>query len=206
MTAVFMTGTDTHVGKTIASAWLCHHWQADYWKPIQSGLEGLSDSAVVANLAQVRTHPEAVQLRAALSPHQAAALEQKTIELTEFTLPNAPRLVAEGAGGCCVPINKQHTMLHLIKHLGLPTLLVARSSLGTINHSVLSIQALRAAQVELLGVLVVGQPNPDNCAAIEHFGQVPVLAQLPYWPCPGRSAFEQTPMPTPLKECLAKLA
>ena len=209
MAAVFVTGTDTHVGKTIASAWLCHHWQAHYWKPIQSGLDGPTDSAVVAALAHVPTHPEAVRLAAPLSPHQAAAREGKVLSLSQFVLPPtnlAPRLVVEGAGGCCAPINMQHTMLHLMQQLGLPVLLVARSTLGTINHSVLSLQALRAAGVKVLGVLVVGPPNPENCAAIEHFGQTTVLATLPLWPQPGLHAFAQTPAPKALLTALAELA
>jgi dethiobiotin synthetase/malonyl-CoA O-methyltransferase len=206
MAAVFVTGTDTHVGKTITSAWLCQHWQAQYWKPIQSGLDGPTDRSVVATLAQVNTHPEAALLRAPLSPHLAAARENKTLSLAQFTLPAAPRLVVEGAGGCCVPINMQHTMLHLMQHLGLPALLVARSSLGTINHSLLSIQALHAAHIPVLGVIVVGPHNFDNCAAIEHFGKVPILAELPHWPTPNHHALAQYPMPALLQNALQKLS
>ncbi|WP_421831563.1 dethiobiotin synthase [Limnobacter sp.] len=179
MKHLFVTGTDTGIGKTIASAWLCKHWQADYWKPVQSGLDGGSDSEWIARLSGCTVHPETYRLTQPLSPHQAADLDGAKIQLNDFVLPEAERLIIEGAGGCMVPLNWRDTMLDLMKHLNTCALLVARSGLGTINHTCLSLQALKAAGVPVLGVVMVGETNPANREAIEHFGEVPVLAELP---------------------------
>jgi dethiobiotin synthetase len=176
---LFVTGTDTGIGKTITSAWLCKHWQADYWKPVQSGLEGGSDSEWIARLSGCAVHPETYRLSQPLSPHQAADIDGVKIQLSDFVLPQAERLVVEGAGGCLVPLNWRETMLDLMKDLSSCALLVARSGLGTINHTTLSLRALKAAGVPVLGVVMVGETNPANREAIEHFGEVPVLAELP---------------------------
>ncbi|WP_370260628.1 dethiobiotin synthase [Limnobacter sp.] len=205
MKSVFVTGTDTGIGKTIASAWLCHHWQADYWKPVQSGTEDGTDSATVATLAQCEVHPEAYRLSAPLSPHQSAALDGVNIELKQFVLPKADRLVVEGAGGCMVPLNWQHTLIDLMQHLALPVLLVARSGLGTINHTCLSVQALRTAKVPVLGVLMMGPANAANRQAIEHFAKTPVLAELPHWRSVGTNALANHPMPIGLRQALEGL-
>ncbi|MCE2746055.1 MAG: dethiobiotin synthase [Burkholderiales bacterium] len=179
MKHLFVTGTDTGIGKTITSAWLCKHWQADYWKPVQSGLEGGSDSEWIARLSGCAVHPETYRLSQPLSPHQAADIDGVKIQLSDFVLPQAERLVVEGAGGCLVPLNWRETMLDLMKDLSSCALLVARSGLGTINHTTLSLRALKAAGVPVLGVVMVGETNPANREAIEHFGEVPVLAELP---------------------------
>lgn len=179
MKHLFVTGTDTGVGKTITSAWLCKHWQAHYWKPVQSGLEDGSDSEWVARLSGCTVHPETYRLTQPLSPHQAADIDGVKIQIGDFELPEADRLVIEGAGGCLVPLNWRDTMLDLMKHLNSCALLVARSGLGTINHTCLTLQALKSAGVPVLGVVMVGETNPANRDAIEHFGEVPVLAELP---------------------------
>ena len=203
MKHLFITGTDTGIGKTITSAWLCKHWQADYWKPVQSGLDEQTDSQWVTALSGATVHPETHRLQAPLSPHQSAELDGVKIQLTDFSLPNhVDRLVVEGAGGVLVPLNWRHTMLDLMQHLGLCALLVARSGLGTINHTCLSLQALKAAQVPVLGVVMVGDPNPANREAIEHFGEVPVLAELPRFTELTREALLQVPMPERLRNAL----
>ncbi|MCQ8895134.1 dethiobiotin synthase [Limnobacter humi] len=203
--SVFVTGTDTGIGKTVVSAWLCLHWASHYWKPVQSGLDGGTDSQWVALLSGVTPLPERHRLTAPLSPHQSAELDGIQIQLQDFELPKAERLVVEGAGGCQVPLNWQHTMLDLMKHLRLPALLVARSGLGTINHTVLSLQALKAAQVPVLGVVMVGERNPANRKAIEHFGQVPVLAELPVLANLDREHLAAQPMPKALHDALEAL-
>ncbi|HEX4878261.1 MAG TPA: dethiobiotin synthase [Limnobacter sp.] len=206
MKSVFVTGTDTGIGKTITSAWLCHHWQADYWKPVQSGLEDGTDATTVASLSACRVHPEAYRLSAPLSPHQSAALDGVHIDLKQFVLPKADRLVVEGAGGCMVPLNWEHTLLDLMRQLALPVLLVARSGLGTINHTCLSVQALRAAKVPVLGVIMVGVNNAPNRQAIEHFAKVPVLAELPHWRTVNSQALARHAMPDALHKALQDLA
>ncbi|CAA7625359.1 ATP-dependent dethiobiotin synthetase BioD [Candidatus Terasakiella magnetica] len=180
MRGVFVTGTDTGVGKTLVSAWLAHNWQAEYWKPIQTGAGEDSDADTIARLApQVPIHPCAVTLQAPLSPHEAAKRERTRIDLSALTPPatQAP-LVVEGAGGVMVPINEVALMIDLMARLRLPVVVVARSGLGTINHTLMTLEMLRRRQVPLLGVVMNGQKNPGNRQAIEHFGGVPVLAEI----------------------------
>lgn len=179
----FVTGTDTDVGKTVVSALLAAGLGASYWKPVQCGLEGLGGDrdrvAAWAGLTPDRVIPERYRLEAPLSPHLASRLEQVQINLQDFQLPEVSgSLIVEGAGGLLVPLNEQDLILDLIRQLQLPVVLVARSKLGTINHTLLSIAALRAAEVSILGVIVNGPRNPENCAAIAHYGQVPILAEL----------------------------
>ncbi|HEX4856111.1 MAG TPA: dethiobiotin synthase [Limnobacter sp.] len=205
MKHLFVTGTDTGLGKTVTSAWLCRHWQADYWKPVQSGLEDGTDSELVARLSGARVHPETHRLTQPLSPHQSADIDGVKIQLGDFVLPQADRLVVEGAGGCLVPLNWRDTMLDLMKHLDTCALLVARSGLGTINHTCLSLQALKAAQVPVLGVILVGPTNSPNREAIEHFGEVPVLAELPLFEHLTAEAIARHAMPERLARALTSL-
>lgn len=177
---VFVTGTDTDVGKTVVSAWLCLHSGADYWKPIQSGHPPDRDALTVARLSGARLHPERHLLRAALSPHAAAGLEGLRLDLDDFRLPETGRpLVVEGAGGVLVPLNDSATMLDLMVRLGAPVIVAARSGLGTINHTCLTLAALRSRNLPVLGVVLCGPQNDANREAVEHFGNVKVLAELP---------------------------
>lgn len=177
---VFVTGTDTDAGKTIVSAWLCLHTGADYWKPIQSGHPPDRDADIVTGLSGAHVHPERHLFRAPLSPFEAAKLEGQHVALDDFMMPETKRpLVIEGAGGVLVPVNENATMLDLIERLAAPVILAARSSLGTINHTCLTLAALRSRNLPVLGVILSGPLNPGNRAAIEHFGKVPVLAQIP---------------------------
>lgn len=186
MTGVFVTGTDTGVGKTVVSAWLVRSWQADYWKPVQSGLEDESDAETVRRLsgaAANRIHPGRWHLTAPLSPHEAARRDGVRIALDDFALPQTPRpLVVEGAGGVLVPLNERDMMADLMVRLGLPVLVVARSTLGTINHTLLTLEVLRHRGLEVRGVVMVGPENSANRSAIERFGAVKVLAELPLLP------------------------
>lgn len=177
---VFVTGTDTDAGKTIISAWLCLHSGADYWKPIQSGHPPDRDADIVARLSGARVHPERHLLREPLSPFHAARLENLRIDMDDFRLPETSRpLVIEGAGGVLVPINESATMLDLIDRLGAPVIIAARSGLGTINHTCLTLAALRGRGVPVLGVVLSGPQNAANREAIEQFGNVKVLAEIP---------------------------
>ena len=181
---VFVTGTDTGVGKTLVSALLAYAWQADYWKPLQTGVaDEAGDTPTVIELAQLppsRIHPPASILQAPLSPWAAAKLENKTLDVDAIRLPaTQSRLVVEGAGGLFVPVDEHTMMIDLIVRFGLPVVLVARSGLGTINHTLLSLQALRAAGIPICGVVMNGPPSPGNRAAIERFGNVRVIAEIP---------------------------
>lgn len=200
--AIFICGTDTNVGKTIVSAWLALHWQADYWKPVQSGLEDSCDSEMVAQLAQVRCHAESWRLQAPLSPHQAAIDEGVFIDHTTVQLPQARKLIVEGAGGLLTPLSHTTCIADLIAHLDVPIILVARSSLGTINHSCLTIEALRQRKLNLLGVIMVGEAHLSNRQAIEHYGKTTVLAELPFFPSLSHQTLEGYPLTTPLRYVL----
>ncbi|HEY9629910.1 MAG TPA: dethiobiotin synthase [Coleofasciculaceae cyanobacterium] len=180
----FVTGTDTNVGKTIVSAMLTLGLGAAYWKPIQSGLEPITDTDYVRQVTQLDSShflPERFRLPEPLSPHASAAIAGLHINLADFQLPGAcekPHLIVEGAGGLLVPLNPQDLMIDLIRFLNLPVCLVARSSLGTINHTLLSIQALRQAEIPILGVILNGVKNQINRDAIAHYGKVTILGEL----------------------------
>jgi len=181
---IFVTGTDTGVGKTVVSAWLCLHSGADYWKPVQSGHSPTTgadrDADEVARLSGARVHPERHLLRLARSPFEAASAQGLRIGLDDFSLPQTDRpLVIEGAGGVLAPLNEDETMLDLMARLGAPVLVVARTGLGTINHTCLTLSALRARNLFVFGVVLSGQLDQANAEAIEHFGNVRVLAHIP---------------------------
>jgi malonyl-CoA O-methyltransferase len=183
---VFVTGTDTGVGKTVVSAALVRAWGGSYWKPAQTGLaDGDDDTATVTRLAGLtreRVAPPACALQAPLSPAAAAALEGVAVEFERLAvLPALPEpLVVEGAGGVLVPLDGERLMVDLMARLGLPVLLVARSTLGTINHSLLSLEALRTRGLAVAGIVMSGPPNSGNRAALEQYGGVRVLAELPH--------------------------
>jgi len=181
---VFVTGTDTNVGKTVVAACLAVAWNAGYWKPIQTGLAGdPGDTAMLTALAGLpaeRVFGPVYALQAPLSPHAAAAAERVTIDLDAIARPPTRQfLIVEGAGGILVPLNPSALMIDLIRKLGLPAILVAPSTLGTINHTLLSLDALRARQVPIAGVVMNGPPDAGNRRAIEQFGGARVLAELP---------------------------
>jgi dethiobiotin synthetase len=195
--AFFVTGTDTNVGKTVVSAILTAGLRAHYWKPVQSGVIEGTDSNCVAGLTGLpASHflPETYMLKEPLSPHEAARIDGVSISLTNFKLPERKLrpLVVEGAGGVMVPLNDQHLMLDLIKHLALPVVLVARSSLGTINHTLLSLHVLRARSIPVLGVVMNGDRNPANRRAIELYGQTRVLAEIPRLPILNQQSIAQS--------------
>ncbi|WP_448560697.1 dethiobiotin synthase [Trichothermofontia sp.] len=181
---IFITGTDTNVGKTVISALLLAGTNGTYWKPIQSGLDTITDTDYVRQATQLdATHflPEQFRLTQPLSPHLSAAIDGIAIALSDLQLPSqVPHspLIVEGAGGLMVPINDRHYMIDLIAAWQLPVCLVARSTLGTINHTLLSIAQLRRYQIPILGVIVNGPENIENCRAIAHYGQVKILGQV----------------------------
>lgn len=190
---LFVTGTDTGIGKTVVSAALLHRYRlagpVGYWKPIQTGIEQDDDTATVRELgsaAEGEIHSEGIRLERPLSPHLAARLAGREIETAHLaslidSLPTNTRWIVEGAGGALVPINDSWLMTDLMKRLGLPTLIVARSGLGTINHTLLTIEALRARSLRVAGVVMVGEPNPDNRAAIEQYGDTVVVGEMPWF-------------------------
>ena len=178
---LFVAGTDTGIGKTVTSCVLALKLEMDYWKPVQSGFEPHTDTAWVReHLGADRVRTEAYALREPLSPHRAAELEGVCIDLDHVLAlkPEKPTII-EGAGGVLTPLNSNRLYLDLIEALDTPTVVVARTQLGTINHTLLTLQALRERKIEIAGVVMVGELNPSNKEAIEHFGRVPVWGTLP---------------------------
>ena len=185
MSAFVVTGTDTGIGKTVFSAALTGALGAHYWKPVQSGLADGADKDSVASLAAVpaaRIIPEAYRLTEPLSPHRAAELDRVTIDPDVLVLPEVRPLVVEGAGGALVPLTREVTYADVFAEWGLLTIVVARPPLGTINHSLLTIEALRARRVPIHGVAFVGEANEDNEATICEMGKVHRLGRLPVLP------------------------
>jgi len=183
MTGYFVTGTDTDVGKTVVCSWLMLALDGEYWKPVQAGLDGETDEDTVRRLTGLpdeRFHDSSYRLKAALSPHEAARREGIDIDIDRITLPRHRRsLIVEGAGGLLVPLNGESFVVSLIAKLGLPVILVARSQIGTINHTLLSLEALRARQIEIAGIVINGPANPANRDALANFGRVSIIAELP---------------------------
>ena len=185
MTAYVVTGTDTGIGKTVFAAALTGALRAHYWKPVQSGLDDGADADTVAHLSGCpRAHilPEAYCLTEPLSPHRAAELDGLTIDPARLALPAPRPLVVEGAGGVLVPVTRTVTFADIFAQWALPVIVVARTSLGTINHSLLTIEALRARGVAVHGVAYVGHANEDNEATIAAMGGVRRLGRLPILP------------------------
>ncbi|GAB4236517.1 MAG: hypothetical protein Kow0032_21740 [Methyloligellaceae bacterium] len=179
----FVTGTDTDVGKTVACAWLMLQWpDARYWKPVQAGTAETDAATIeaVTGAGRDRIIESVYELPEPLSPHESARRAGLTIDMARFALPagDAP-LIVEGAGGLMVPLNREKLVIDLIAQLGLPVLLVCRTALGTINHTLLSLEALRRRRIPVAAVILSGADVPHNREAIEHYGGVRVLAHIP---------------------------
>ena len=177
----FLTGTDTEVGKTVICAWLMVHYQYHYWKPIQSGMES-PDTKTIQKITEFDNSfffPPAYELQQPLSPHESAKRDGIEIELTSFLLPQKEgKLIVEGAGGILVPINEKHFIIDMIKLLKLPILLVARSGLGTINHTLLTVSELKKRNLPLQGIILNGEKNQSNKEAVEKYSGVSVVSEL----------------------------
>lgn len=189
---LFVTGTDTNVGKTVVSAAVMLRYRAEaplrYWKPVQTGIDHDDDSREVARLAGMAgIYDRGVRLPHPVSPHLAARLAGTRItvrSLVEQMNGGAhvdARWIVEGAGGVLVPINERETMADLICALDLPVLIAARSTLGTINHTLMTIEVLRRRMQRVAGVVMVGEPNDENRLAIEKYGAAEVIAQMPHF-------------------------
>lgn len=186
MNGVFVAGTDTGAGKTVVAAVLAAALGLRYWKPVQTGLDDDpgGDTAAVARLTGRDPRdfpPPAYAFRAPLAPDQAAVEEDRTLDPETIRLPEGfGPLVVEAAGGVLSPLAGRFLMVHLATRLGLPVVLAARTGLGTINHTLLSLEALRARGVALAGVVFSGPDDPRNLEAIRRLGDAPVLGRIPW--------------------------
>lgn len=184
-----ITGTDTNAGKTLCAIHCLLATKGTYWKPIQSGLP--RDRNTVQQMTGLDdTHflPELYDLSLPLSPHEAALHDKKNILLESCTLPQTiahPPLIIEGAGGVLVPINQKQLMIDLFCKFNLPVIVAARSTLGTINHTLMTLKCLRQRNLKILGVVVVGPWMPKNEQAIAAYGQVNILDRICRVPLTG---------------------
>lgn len=183
MTSFIISGTDTGIGKTVASAMLVQALGANYWKPIQSGIDGMVDTRMVQKLTELpdeRFLPEKYVLSEPLSPHRAAEIDLVKLEPENMVIPPSERaLIIEGAGGLMVPITRNHLQIKTFQTWNLPIILCARTGLGTINHTLLSIEALWNRNMTLHGILFIGEENRDNMKTIAEYSGEKVLGRLP---------------------------
>ena len=158
----FVTAIDTDSGKTVVSAILCEALKADYWKPIQAGLPRDAD-AVKSLSANTHIHPERFLLKLPASPHASARAEGIEIRIADFILPDtALTLVIEGAGGCLVPLNDKNFVIDLVKPFEAEIVLVADLYLGSINHTLLTIEAIKNRNLKIRGIIFNGDSNPES--------------------------------------------
>jgi dethiobiotin synthase len=186
--ALFVTGTDTNVGKTVLSALLVAALNGTYWKPIQTGSREGTDRRQVmqwADIPESRTAAECYCFEPPVSPHLAAQAAGAIIDLGRVQRPvvSAPPLIIEGAGGVMVPVNDTELMVDLMVQLGAPIVVASRTALGTINHTVLTVRALRDAGLSIKGVVMIGDENADNERAVERYGAVPIIGRIPMLTC-----------------------
>jgi dethiobiotin synthetase len=180
---LIVTGTDTGIGKTVFSAGLAAALGAAYWKPVQSGLDEETDSQTVRRLGGLpaeRILPEAYRLATPASPHLSAAIDGVELDPDGLEPPPASLpLVIEGAGGLLVPLTRQAVFADVFARWRYPTILCARTGLGTINHTLLSLEAMRRRQIPILGVAFIGDEQTDSQAIIADLGGVRSLGRLP---------------------------
>ena len=180
---IIVCGTDTDVGKTIVSSFLVQGLKGVYWKPIQSGTEEGTDTKTVCKLLDLepeRYLSERYKFKAPVSPHWAAEKESRHIDPNNLDVPNLDKLIIiETAGGLMVPLNRNWLQIDQLKVWGAPIILVARTGLGTLNHTLLSLEALKNRNINVLGIILNGSPHNDNPKTLEQFGDTKILARLP---------------------------
>ena len=178
----FVTGIGTNIGKTIVSAILTEALEADYWKPIQAGDLEHTDSFKVKDLisnSTTKIHPEAYRLNKPMSPHAAAKLDNITIDLEKIELPKTTNnLIIEGAGGLMVPLNNKDLIIDLIKKLDVEVILVSQNYLGSINHTLLSLESLKVRKLKVKGVIFNGNPNLETENYILNYSGVKCLGRI----------------------------
>lgn len=196
---IFVAGIHTDAGKTFISALLMLGLEADYWKPVQAGTEPSTDTLTVQALTGLpasRFHPESYRLEFPASPHAAAEREGIRIDEARLTPPEHQRpLLIEGAGGLMVPLREDLLFVDWLASKAWPTILVIPTYLGCINHSLLSLEALRKRNIPLIGIVFNDGGRPESESVIEKYAQAPVLARVPQIEDPNpqklKAAFDQ---------------
>ena len=182
MRKIFVTGIGTDVGKTVVSAVLVQALQADYWKPIQTGIDYDSDTEHIKKLitnSHTVFHKEAYALKASASPHAAAKAENMRIDMDSIHIPQtANTLIIEGAGGLLVPLNEKDLLIDLIKKLQAEVILVVQNYLGSINHSLLSVEALKSRNIPVLGIILSGVENVFSEEIILQHSELKLLGRI----------------------------
>jgi len=187
MKPIFISGIGTEIGKTIVSSVLVEKLQADYWKPVQSGELDNSDSMLIESLiSNKRTtiHPEAYRLTQPFSPHKSAAIDGIYIDLDKIILPKTDnQLIIEGAGGLMVPLNEKDLIIDLIKKLDAEVVLVSKNYLGSINHTLLSVELLKSRNIPIKKIIFSGESNANSEAIIQkqsglEIGRIPFFIEL----------------------------
>ncbi len=182
MKTYFITGIGTEVGKTITSAVITQALKADYWKPVQAGELDDSDRMKVEALIdndRSKFHPEAYRLNQPMSPHAAAEIDGVKIDISSIKMPHTDNhLVIEGAGGLLVPLNDKDTILNLIETLNCEVILVSRHYLGSINHTLMSIELLKQRNIRIKGILFNGKENKDTESIITKMSGIKVLGRI----------------------------
>lgn len=184
MRGIFITGTDTNIGKTYVSAHLVKAWNADYWKPVQCGDLDRSDAMTVRDLLggdyKGTIHPERYRFQAPKSPHIASAMEGVRIQLEDFVLPQSEKtILVEGAGGCLAPLNEEHAVIDLAVHLNLPVVLVTQSYLGAYNHTLSSIEVIRSRGLQIHGLVLNKGDDPEFREFVSRKTRLEFLTVIP---------------------------
>ncbi|HBR68317.1 MAG TPA: ATP-dependent dethiobiotin synthetase BioD [Rhodospirillaceae bacterium] len=183
MSRFIITGTDTNVGKTVFAAMLVQALGGNYWKPLQSGVGDGIDTRTVQNLTGLpdeRFFPECHIFTESLSPHRAAEIDGLSVDINSLNVPQSERpLIIEGAGGLMVPLTRKNLQINLFKKWDIPVILCARTGLGTINHTLLSLEALWTRRIKIHGIAFIGPENDDNIRTIAEFSGEKVLGRLP---------------------------
>tara|TARA_Y100000591_G_scaffold302505_1_gene297607 strand:- start:565 stop:1215 length:651 start_codon:yes stop_codon:yes gene_type:complete len=176
-------GTDTDVGKTLISSFFVRGLKSFYWKPIQSGIETETDSQSILRLSGIKKEKilkEAYIFEKPVSPHWAAEIDGKKIDINLLNLPKIDgSIVIETAGGLMVPITRNFLQIDQIRKWNLPVIIVCRSSLGTLNHTLLTIEALKKRNIKILGLIINGEKHLDNPKTLREFSKLPIIAEFP---------------------------
>ncbi len=179
--SIAIAGIHTGIGKTIASAVIAEAIGADYWKPVQAGAEE-RDAVTVQQLltnGETRVHKEAIVLSQPMSPHAAAAIDDIVVDYTKFIWPQSKnKLIVETAGGLLSPMSSSTTMADFISHYKLPVILIAQNYLGSINHTLLTLEVLKSRGIKLLGLVMNGAANTSSESFIEEYSHVPIIARI----------------------------